>query len=412
MSASERIADFSENVLVSIAPPSRVGLPRTVFLVGAISLFADISSEMAYPLVPLLVTGALGAPALVVGLIEGLAEVTIAATSIAAGRASDRIGRVGFIRVGYLMPSIGKAIVALAGAWPVLLLGRVIDRTGKGLRGSARDALLVDAVDPSMRGRAFGLHRAMDTAGAVIGVLGAVVFLYAYRDSPAPEQSLRTALLVAAAIGIIAFLCTLPLRDVVARRDRPSTAEALPRSYWLALVPLALFGLANSSDAFLLLRCRDLGMAAWLVALAYAAYNVSAALWAYPAGAVSDRFGRRRVIAFGWALYALCYAGVALSTSAIAAWPLLVLYGASIACTDGAAKALIADHAPASARGRAMGIMQAIVGGATLAGNLVAGSLWDSVGPASAFWFGAAMAAVAGFSLLLLRPATASPRAG
>lgn len=386
-------------------------IPRGVLLLGWVSLLADVSSEMAYPLVPLLLTGPLGAPAVLVGLIEGIAELAVAAMSVAAGRASDRHGRVWFIRAGYLLPAIGKAVVALAGSWWVLLIGRVIDRSGKGLRTSTRDALLVDLVDPSIRGRAFGLHRAMDTAGAVLGVLAAAGFLFAYRNEGTAESSLRTALLLAAAAGLAAFLLTLLLRDAARlHRQTRATAEPLPRSFWRSLIPIALFGLANSSDAFILLRVATFGFDPWLVAVAYATYQLSAAIGALPAGAISDRLGRRPVIGVGWILYALAYAGLALASEAWMLWPILLLYGLAIACTDGAAKALVADRAPESARGRALGILQATIGITTLAGNLVAGAIWDAKGPAWAFGVGAIFALVACAALLFTWGSTGSAR--
>lgn len=360
---------------------------------------------------PLFLTATLGAPASIVGLIEGVAEVAVASMSVLAGSASDRLGRIWFVRSGYLLPAIGKTIVALAGAWWVVLIGRLVDRSGKGLRSSARDALLVDAVDPSIRGRAFGLHRALDTAGAVIGVLAAALFLMGRGDATPDESLLRTALLAAAGAGLASFLLTLVLRDVRRpRRGHHAAPEPLPRTFWIALLPIGLFGLANSSDAFILLRANGLGLPAWIVTLAYATYQLGAAVFAFPAGALSDRIGRRPVIGAGWLLYAMAYAGLALVPGPALLWPILLLYGAAIACTDGAAKALIADRAPEASRGRALGILQATIGGTTLVGNLAAGVAWDRGGPPVAFAIGAGFAVLACAALLLTWGSTASAR--
>ena len=393
---------------------SRERLPRTVWLLGVVSFFADVSGEMIYPLLPLFVVAVLGASATELGWIEGVAHAIVALLAAYAGVRSDRFRRrVPWVRWGYGLPVAGKAILAAAFTWPMVLLGRTVDRVGKGLRSGPRDALIIDATDPRSRGRAFGLHRALDTAGALVGALVSAFLLWHLGGSPtttaaAPPGAddagpFRVIFAIAAVMGAAAVGLTFLLREP---RHEPAPAKPsaphaptggafdLPRSYWLALAMLLVFSLANSSDTFLLLRASNVGLSPWAVVLAYAMFNAVYTLAAYPAGALSDRFGRWRVIAAGWALYALVYAGFAMA-SATTIWPLFAVYGLYMALTDGVAKALIADHAPPDRRGRALGIFHLGTGITTIASSVVAGLLWDRIDPSAPFWFGAGAAVVA-----------------
>ena len=400
-------------------------IPRTVWLLGAVSFFADVSGEMIYPLLPLFVVAVLGASATELGWLEGVAQAFVALLAAYAGARSDRFRRrLPWVRWGYGLPVAGKAILAAAYAWPMVLLGRTVDRVGKGLRSSPRDALIVDATDPAARGRAFGLHRALDSAGALVGVLAAAALLWWLGGTPtstaaAPAASAapgdagpyRVIFAIAAVMGTAAVALTFVVREPrheappppprspsppspPAAPERSGGRLELPRSYWLALAMLLVFAFANSSDTFLLLRASQLGLSPWAVVLAYAVYNVVYTLGSYPAGALSDRYGRWRVIAVGWALYAAAYAGFA-AASAREIWLLFAVYGLCMAITDGVGKALIADHAPPERRGRALGIFYLATGLVTIASSVVAGTLWDRVDPSAPFWFGAAVAAVA-----------------
>jgi MFS family permease len=393
-----------------------------VWLLGGVSFFADVSSEMIYPLLPLFVVAMLGASATELGWIEGIAQSAVALLSAWAGMRSDRFRRrLPWVRWGYGLPVLGKAILAGALSWPMVLLGRSVDRVGKGLRSGPRDALIIDATDATTRGRAFGLHRAMDTAGAFVGALASAILLWwlsgtpagtAASSAPADADPYRVIFAIAAILGTGAVALTLLVRESphAAAAKRPSEpADAtleLPRGYWLALAMLVVFALANSSDTFLLLRASNVGLTPWAVVLAYAVYNTIYTLGSYPAGALSDRYGRWRVIAVGWALYSAVYAGFAI-TNARAIWALFAVYGLYMALTDGVGKALIADHAPPERRGRALGIFYFAQGITTIASSLVAGLLWDHVDPSAPFWFGAAGAIVA---LALLPIATRARR--
>jgi MFS family permease len=315
------------------------------------------------------------------------------------------------VRWGYTLPVVGRAIVAAALSWPMVLLGRAVDRVGKGLRSAPRDALIVDATDVATRGRAFGLHRAMDTAGALVGALASAILLWWLSGTPtstatatsAPSDAgpYRIIFAIAATLGTGAVVLTFLVRESPhAAASQPAAAApadaglGLPRGYWLALAMLVAFALANSSDTFLLLRATNVGLSPWAVVLAYALYNVIYTLGSYPAGALSDRYGRWRVIAIGWALYAAVYAGFAVA-NARAIWALFAVYGLYMALTDGVGKALLADHAPPERRGRALGIFYLAQGITTIASSVVAGLLWDHVDPSAPFWFGAAGAIVA-----------------
>jgi len=292
----------------------------------------------------------------------------------------------------------------------MVLLGRTVDRVGKGIRSSPRDALIADTTAPEDRGRAFGLHRAMDSAGAVVGVLLSALLLWWLADATVdPSIAFRTIFAIAAVLGLAAVGFTFLLREPVAPANVApgptplASIRGLSRQYWQVMALLLVFSLANSSDTFLLLRAAQVGLPSWQVVLLYAMYSAVYMLVSYPAGVLSDRFGRWRLIAIGWALYALVYVGL-VYTGSVAIWPLLAVYGVYIALTDGVGKALLADHAPRERRGLAIGLFYLGSGLITLASSVVAGVLWDRVGPAAPFWFGGLTAAAAVALLVAIRP--------
>lgn len=404
-------------------------LPRAVWLLSWVSFFADVSGEMIYPLLPLFLVGVLGATRAQLGLVEGAAVLLVSLLSAYAGFRSDaRRRRVPWIRWGYGLPILGKSLIALATAWPIVFTGRLLDRFGKGLRSAPRDALLSEAVPADQRGQAFGLHRAFDTAGALAGVLLSAGLLWwltgrpeagdvtASTASQTPAWVYRAIFLVGAGLGLASLLLTFLVAESPASSDdaRPtgtpiSPAGAarppLPRGYWAVLGILVLFSLGNSSDAFLLLRAGDLGLSPWAVVLAYALFNVTYSALSYPAGLLSDRLGRWRIIVVGWLLYAVVYAAFGLLPRGHAwgVWPLMALYGVYMALTEGVGKALIADHVPRERRGGAMGLFYACNGVTTLLASLVAGIVWDRYGAAPAFLIGSAAAVAAMAALLIVR---------
>lgn len=369
-------------------------MPGEVWKLGWISLFADVSSEMVYPLIPLFLKQVLKAPAYGLGLIEGVAESIVSILKGWSGFRSDKIGkRLPFVQSGYTLSALGKPLLALAWVWPVVLLGRSVDRVGKGIRGTARDALLADVVPADLRGSAFGIHRAMDTAGALIGVLltGLLIALM--------PGAYRLIFMLAAIPGLAAAFLTFRLRetkpppateDVSAR----ATLKAMPRGYWIALGLTTLFALANSSDTFLLLRASGLGLSDSQVVWTYALYNVLYMLISYPAGVLSDKIGRWWVIGLGWVVYAGVYLGFATQGRGMLL-PLFALYGIYIGMTKGVSAALVADHAPADRRGSAMGLFYLVSGFATLAASALTGVLWTIQSPTIALGVAGGMAALA-----------------
>lgn len=418
--------DTHQSVEAAGTSPPASGLPRAVILLGWVSFFADVSTEMIYPLIPMFVVGVLGASATTLGGIEGAAALIVALVTAWAGFRSDRHHRrVPYVRIGYGLPVVGKALMALAFAWPMVLAGRLIDRFGKGLRASPRDALIADAAGPAIRGRAFGFHRAMDTAGAMVGVLLSAALLWWFTGSPAETDTpaapdhgagwtFRVVFGISAVLGLLSLAVTFMVRESEAPprgsatvQDAPSGRLCLPGAYWRTVALVLVFSLGNSSDAFLLLRARDVGLSPWAVVLAYALFNLTYTVISYPAGVLSDRLGRWRVIALGWAIYAAVYAGFAItgpSWGAASIWPLLALYGVYMALTDGVGKALVADHAPPKKRGTALGIFYMASGLVTLLASIVAGVLWDRIGPSATFGVGAALAVVAVALVPILRP--------
>jgi MFS family permease len=379
-------------------------------------MFADIASEMVYPIIPIFLTAVIGAPVAMLGAIEGFAEAIVSFMKGWSGWHSDQTGRrVPYIKLGYALSAFGKPIVGLAGIAPMVLLGRAFDRFGKGLRTTSRDALLADSVEKEDYGRAFGLHRALDTAGAFLGGVVLIALLATVVHSMA---DLRLVFLIAVVPGAISVAFTFLLREARApkpveeRRTAIHTLREMPLGYWRAVMITLTFGLANSSDTFLLLRADDLfkkatpGLPAFfanvdpnitaliLTVLAYLLYNAFYVVFSYPAGKASDRIGRWPVLALGFSIYAAVYLGFA-TLGAGAIWLLLAGYGLYNGLTDGVSKALVADHAPRDARGTALGFFYMGAGFMTLAGNIIAGWLWDAHGPKATFMFGAVVSALA-----------------
>ncbi len=374
------------------------------------SFFADISSEMIYPLIPLFLVGVLGAPTLALGLIEGVAQAIVSLMSAISGTISDRSGkRVAFVRWGYGLPILGKALISIAGSWQFVLVGRTIDRFGKGLRGSPRDVLIADAVPPNRRGEAFGFHRMMDTAGALVGVLIAAGCLWLLQLENL-ETVYRTIFAISAVLAFcslaVSFFVVDPQSSSASLEEEPAqkptfrvAIQGLGREYWVTLSILSVFAFANSSDAFLLLRAADVGLSALQVVLIYALYNLSYSMCSFSAGKLSDRHGRWKIISLGWLIYAVIYAGMAVTNSYFI-WILFGVYGLYMALTEGVSKALIVDCVPAHKKGTAIGILYMALGLSALSSNIIAGYLWDSVGKSAPFWVGSLSAVVAILTVL------------
>jgi MFS family permease len=373
---------------------TKTALPPVVRRLGWVSFFTDAASEMLYPLIPIFLTTTLGAPVAAVGVVEGLADGVATGLKAVAGWLADRIQRNRLlVTIGYTVSAFSKPLLALAPAWWFVAAARVSDRLGKAVRGTPRDVMIADAVSPEQRGRAFGLHRAMDTAGAVVGPLIGLAALLALG-----EDNLRPIFVLALLPGLatMALLARLPKNDRAPRAE-PLSGAGLPwRGRFGGYVAvLVLFGLGNSSDVFLLLRAKDLGLTTVQVILAYSLYNLTYALSSLPAGIRADKRGRLRVFRSGLLVFGVVYLGFALAPGAWAVWPLLGVYGLYMALTDGIGRAVVLDMVPDHLRGRALGVTQAISGACVLVAGVSAGLLWDAVSPAAPFIVGGGAALLA-----------------
>lgn len=372
-----------------------------IFLLGLISFFTDISSEMVYPLIPLFLTSSLGASPVVIGLIEGTVESLASLLRVVSGRYSDQLGKRKPLAVsGYLFSFAGKSLLALAGSWPGVFLARALDRMGKGVRSAPRDALIAESAMPGKLGAAFGFHRLMDTLGAAVGVVLAYFLL-----RTAPQEYSRVFLWSLLPAGL-AVLCFVPVKEALAAKSS-SSKQALPPLAQLPqpvkmfyLVSL-LFALGNSSNHFLLLRAYNTGFVPASVVLLYLVYNLSYAAVSYGAGKLSDRVGRKPLLLGAYLLYAVVYAGFALVSSPSALWLLFAIYGLYAGIAEGVEKALLMDIRGKFGKATILGWHGTIVGMTLLPASLLAGLLWKYVGPSAPFAFGAVMALVA--SALLYR---------
>jgi len=347
---------------------------RNLWALSFVSFAQDAASELLYPLMPILLTSVLGAPVAVVGAIEGVAEGAASLTKLASGKIADRIQRRPLIFIGYGAAALGKIIIVLATVWPVVLLGRVVDRLGKGVRSAPRDALLVENVDRRDRGKVIGFHRAADTLGAVLGPLLGLLALHAYHGD------VRKALWIAVIPAVLSVFFVLFARDtrteVAPSKDFPDPVP-LPTRLKQLITVLAIFGLANFPDALLLLRVREIGFSVTGVVGAYVLFNISYALLAFPAGALSDHFPRHTVYSIGLLCFGAAYLGLALTKSHLFAVLLLILYGGFAACNDAVGKAWVSTLAPDEAQGWAQGLFQGVTGGAILVAGIWAGLAWN-----------------------------------
>lgn len=380
-------------------------LTRNLTVASAVSLAQDTASELLYPVMPIFLTVTLGAPAAAVGIVEGIAEACAAASKLIAGVLADRFRRKPLIGLGYGLAALGKAIVAIAGAWPVVLLGRGIDRLGKGVRGAPRDALIAAGVPRESRGKAFGFHRTMDTAGAVLGPLAGLGLYHLLGGN------LRPLLLIAVIPGVLSALLVLALREprrstqtdpdqiapdqidsdqidsdqADAAQPRPAASRwprpgQLPARYWQIVVPLAGFALLNFPDALLLLRMSDLGFSLPGVIGAYVLFNLTYTVLSMPAGALADRLHPATVFGMGVGCFAAVYTGLALVSDRVLALVLMAGYGGFAAATDGVGKAWVSRLLPQCWQGSGQGVFQSLTGIALLVAGLWAGLAWGEHG--------------------------------
>ncbi len=384
---------------------------RNVVVLGIVSFLNDVSSEMTLTILPLFLANVLGAPTAVIGLIEGIAETTASLVKVYAGWLSDKVRKRKILAlVGYSISAFSKPLLYFAQSWSAVGLIRFADRVGKGVRTAPRDALIADSSRADRRGLSFGLHRALDTGGAVVGLsLAAFIVYMGQRGALTLERAVFQRLVLFAAIpGFLAVLTLMFGVVDVAPRQAHQPAERLrfqwggwDRRFYGFLVAVVLFTLGNSSDAFLVLRAQTLHVAAAFVVVLLIVQNITYALISTPAGALSDRWGRKRLILMAWGLYALVYLGFALAQSAWHAWALFAVYGVYYGIAEGVGKALVADVVAPERRGTAYGLYHTAVGLTAFPASLIAGILWQGIGPwpgwgpSAPFFFGAFMAFIA-----------------
>jgi MFS family permease len=385
-----------------------VGLSKNTFLLAFSSLFADISTEMLYPILPVFLTLTLKASGSVVGLVDGFAQATQNIVQGFSGALSDKLQRrKPLALLGYLLAAIAKPLMGLATIWQGVFAARLLDRLGAGTRSAPRDALIASSVDDANRGRAFGLEGAGDNAGAFLGPLLAVALLYSL------HVGIRSIFYLAIIPGLLAFVMVLFIKErpvaVRAKSKIDVSLRQFPSGYWKYLLVTALFGLGNSSNAFLILRTQEVGATLERTILIYAAFNLVAALISYPAGSFSDQWGRRNVLLVSFVIFSVGYLGFALTQNVVLIAAMFVFYGLFQGIFRAVGKAFAADFVPEHLRASGVGWYSTTVGLLQLVASLVAGTLWDRVGHVAVFYYGAAFALVGSIGLLMVIPGKHGP---
>jgi MFS family permease len=399
--------------------PTIKDLPRNVWAVGFTSFFMDISSEMVINILPLFLANVLGIQTNIIGLIEGIAEATASILKLFSGWLSDKLGGRKWIAVaGYGLSALSKPFFYFASTWELIAGVRWADRIGKGIRTAPRDALVADSVTKDMRGLAFGFHRAMDTAGAMLGlIIAAVVVWFAQKNSLGlTKPTFQTIVLISLLPALLAVLSlVVGAKDVTikAQRALPKfSLRSMGKPFIIFLVIVSIFTLGNSSDAFLVLRAQNLGISVTGILVMLVMFNLIYTLISTPAGSLSDRVGRRRLIIGGWTVYALIYLGFAMAAQAWQVWLLYVVYGLYYGMAFGTANAMVADLVPEDLRGTAYGTYNAVIGLLAFPASLFAGILWQGAGawkgfgPSAPFLFGGTLALIAVALMVFWMPKT------
>jgi MFS family permease len=387
------------------------GLPRNVWAVSLTSFFMDMSSEMVIHTLPLFLSNVLGVQTSVIGLIEGIAETIASILKLFSGWLSDRLRARKWLAVaGYGLSALSKPFFLFAASWEAIAAVRWADRTGKGIRTAPRDALVADSVTPQQRGIAFGFHRAADTAGEMMALLIAIAVVWLVQAG-AQELGAQTFQVIVIASLVPAALAVLSLavgaQDVPVTRQRAAPKFAfrsLGKSFMTFMVIVGLFTLGNSSDAFLVLRAQNVGLSVVGILGMLATFSLVYTLISTPAGSLSDRIGRRRLIIGGWLVYAVIYFGFGLVQTGWQVWALYAVYGVYYGMAFGTSNALIADLVPPELRGTAYGTYNFVLGILAFPASFIAGVLWQSFGPASPFFFGAALALIAALLMWAWKP--------
>ncbi len=378
-------------------------LPKNVFMLGFVSFFTDLSTEMIYPLLPLFLSTTLGASRGMIGLIEGIAETTASILKVFSGYISDKIKKRKFlVFLGYTLSTITKPFFSIATrAWHVLFV-RFLDRVGKGIRTSPRDALIADSINENIRGRAFGFHRAMDTLGAVFGPLTAFLLL------PLVNNNYRTIFLISFIPGVIAVSVVLFfVKERITSKSKAQKVKIIFKNltpeFKLFVILSAIFTLGNSSGAFLILRAITVDISPKMIPILWLIFNVVYTIAATPSGILSDKIGRKPVIIIGFMIYTLVYVGFAFANAAFQVWILFIIYGIYYGIIEVNFRAYVADLVPSNIRATAYGVFHTTVGITAFPASVIMGVLWDSVGVKFAFLFGAALALISGTGLIFLK---------
>jgi len=379
------------------------GLSKNTVLLAFTSLFADISSEMLYPVLPIFLTQTLHASGGAVGLIDGIAQATQNIVQGLSGWLSDKLQeRKSLALAGYFLSAVGKPLMGLAKAWPGVIGGRFLDRFGAGFRSAPRDALIASSVAEENRGRAFGLEGIGDNLGAFLGPLLAVVLLFSF------HLNIRSIFYLAIVPGFLAFFMILLVKErpvpVAAKAKIDVNLRDFPKAYWKYLLVTALFGIGNSSNQFLILQTKGIGASFKATILIYAGFNLVAALISYPAGSLSDRWGRKSVLLSSFIIFLVAYLGFARAKSVILIATLFAFYGLFQGIFRSVGKAFASDFVPVHLRASGVGWYSATVGLMGLVANIIAGLLWDRIGHVAVFYYGAISAVIGSIGLLVLVP--------
>jgi len=381
------------------------GITKNVFVLSVASFLTDVSTEIIYPLLPIFLTTVLGAGTAFVGLVEGIAETTASLWKLFSGWLSDRLNkRKSIVVLGYTLSGLTRPLIAISTAsWHILAV-RFVDRVGKGIRTSPRDALIADCTEPDCRGKAFGFHRSMDHLGAVVGPFLAFILLSLFHNNYRMVFWVATVPAILCVIILLVFVSEKKRRIEEAATPPRLSLEPFNRQFKYFLLVILIFTLGNSSDAFLILRARGLGVSLTLIPVLWGVLHIVKSASSTPAGTLSDRLGRKRMILAGWLVYGLVYLGFAFAGEAYQAWILFLVYGIYFGLTEGVEKALVSDLVPTELRGTAYGVYNFSIGIAALPASLIFGFLWQIFSPKAAFFFGAALALVAMTLFLLLIP--------
>lgn len=370
------------------------GIPRNVFALGWVSFFNDLASEMIYPIVPIFLTSFLGVPVAIVGVIEGIAESTASILKVFSGWLSDRFQRrKPFVISGYSLSTLSKIILGLSYSWPFVLIARFLDRFGKGIRTSARDSLITESCPENIRGKSFGFHRALDTLGAVFGPLAAILFLAIFNNN------IRLIFYIAFIPGLIGIILLLIFvrekkKNALCFSDLKLKWRDVNPSFKIFLLISIIFSIGNNSDAFLILRAQNLGLAIKVTIFAYVLFNLTYALFSIPAGIIVDKIGAKRVLILGLIIFSLVYFSLGLINKSLFIWLLFPVYGIYMALTEGVGKAYISLLVPQEKSGTAFGIYQTSIGICSFFSSLIAGVMWNYINVRVPFFFGSITALI------------------